>query len=54
MTCPDEPTLMMLADDEIDAPAVVSVRDHVGRCAHCQARLADLRAERSVLIEAPR
>ena len=54
MTCPDEPTLMMLADDEIDAPVAVSVREHVGHCAACRATLADLRAERSLLVDALR
>ena len=50
MTCPDEPTLMMLADDEPAAAA--AVREHVGRCASCRAALAELRAERSLLVEA--
>lgn len=50
MTCPDEPTLMMLADDE-PAPAA-AVREHVGRCASCRAALAELRAERRLLVEA--
>lgn len=50
MTCPDEPTLMMLADDE---PAVAAaVREHVGRCASCRGALAELRAERRLLVEA--
>ena len=52
MTCPDEPTLMLLADDELDAPAAASVLEHAGRCASCRAALAELRAERSLVVEA--
>ena len=52
MTCPDEPTLMLLADEELDAPAAVRMRGHVGGCARCRARLADLRAERTLLAQA--
>lgn len=51
MKCPDEPTLMMLADDELDAPAAAAVREHAGRCASCRECLTELRAERSVLVE---
>jgi hypothetical protein len=51
MTCPDEPTLMMLADDELEGPAAAAVRAHAGRCASCRKRLTELRAERSVLVE---
>lgn len=54
MTCPDEPTLMMLADGELGGSAAVPVREHVARCARCRTLLADLRAERSVLAEALR
>lgn len=50
MTCPDEPTLMMLADDELAVPA--AVREHAGRCASCRAALAELRAERGLLVQA--
>ena len=52
MKCPDEPTLMLLADEELDASASVSVREHVGGCAACRARLADLRTERTLLAQA--
>ena len=52
MKCPDESTLMLLADEELDASAAVSVQEHVGRCAACRARLADLREERGALVEA--
>ena len=52
MTCPDEPTLVMLADEELDAQDSASLREHVGGCASCDARLADLRAERGTLMEA--
>ena len=51
MTCPDEPTLMMLADDELGGSTAVPVREHVARCARCRTLLADLRAERSMLAE---
>ena len=52
MTCPDEPTLMLLADGELDAPAAASVRAHAGGCAFCSAALAELRAERGLLVQA--
>ena len=52
MMCPDEPTLMMVADGELDAHAAAAVRAHVGGCASCRAALAELRAERSLLVEA--
>lgn len=52
MTCPDEPTLMMLADEELEASAAAPVRGHVGGCARCRARLADLRTERTLLAQA--
>ena len=51
MTCPDEPTLMMLADDELETPVAAPLREHARRCASCHVRLADLRAERSALVE---
>ena len=50
MTCPDEPTLMMLADDE--SAAAAAVREHAANCASCRAALAELRAERRLLVEA--
>ena len=52
MTCPDEPTLMMLADDELHAPAAAAVLEHAGRCVSCRAALAELRAERGLLAQA--
>ena len=52
MTCPDEPTLMMLADDEPAVAAAAAVREHVANCASCRAALAELRAERRLLVEA--
>ncbi|MCY4121591.1 MAG: zf-HC2 domain-containing protein, partial [Acidobacteria bacterium] len=52
MKCPDEPTLMLLADEELDASAALRVREHVTRCASCRARLADLREERKALVAA--
>ena len=52
MTCPDESTLMLLADEELDAPAAASALAHVGRCAACRAALAELHAERGLLVEA--
>ena len=52
MTCPDEPTLMMLADDEPAVAVAAAVREHAGRCASCRAALAELRAERRLLVEA--
>ena len=52
MTCPDESTLMLLADEELDAPAAASALAHAGRCAACRAALAELHAERSLLVEA--
>ena len=52
MKCPDESTLMMLADDELGAPATLNVREHVARCASCGRQLADLREERGALLEA--
>ena len=52
MKCPDEPTLMLLADEELDASAALHVREHVTRCASCAARLADLREERKALVAA--
>lgn len=54
MTCPDEATLMMLADGELGGSAAVPVREHVARCARCRTLLADLSAERSLLAEALR
>ena len=52
MKCPDESTLMMLADGELAAPAVVPILEHVTRCASCAARLAGLREERGALLQA--
>ena len=52
MKCPDESTLMLLADEELDAPATLLVREHAARCASCGARLEDLRDEREALVEA--
>lgn len=52
MTCPGEPTLMMLADEELEASAAGPVREHVAGCARCRAGLAGLRAERRALLEA--
>ena len=52
MKCPDESTLILLADEELDAPATLLVREHAARCASCGARLADLRDERRALVEA--
>lgn len=52
MMCPDEPTLMMVADGELDAHAAAAVRAHAGGCTSCRAALAELRAERSLLVEA--
>ena len=52
MKCPDEPTLMLFADEELDASAALDVREHVTRCSSCGARLADLREERKALVAA--
>ena len=54
MKCPDEPTLMMLADDELDGPAAAAVQAHAGRCSSCGPMLTHLRSERRALVEALR
>jgi len=51
MTCPDEPTLMLLADGELDAPVAAAVRAHASGCASCRAALTELRAERGLLVQ---
>ena len=54
MKCPDEPTLMMLADDELGGPAAAAVQAHAGRCSSCGPMLTHLRSERRALVEALR
>ena len=52
MKCPDELTLMMLADNELQASKSVQVREHIGQCDRCRVLLTAVRAERRALVAA--
>ena len=52
MTCPSDLTIMMRADEELDAPESVRVDEHVSGCARCRELLFAMRAERHVLAAA--
>ncbi|MCY4025910.1 MAG: zf-HC2 domain-containing protein [Acidobacteria bacterium] len=52
MKCPTDLTIMMRADQELDALESRRVDEHVGGCARCRELLFAMRAERHVLASA--
>ena len=52
MTCPSDLTIMMRADEELDASESVRIDEHIGRCGRCRELLFAMRAERHGLVAA--
>ena len=52
MTCPSDLTIMMRADEELDASESVRIDEHISRCGRCRELLFAMRAERHVLAAA--
>ncbi len=54
MTCPEELTLLVFADGELDSTGAAEVERHLATCAACRGALSALRAEDALLAEAVR
>lgn len=54
MSCPEELTLLMFADGELDIGEAVDVERHLATCAACRGALSALRAEDALLAQAVR
>ena len=52
MTCPSDLTIMMRADEELDASESVRIDEHVSHCERCRKLMLAMRAERQVLAVA--
>lgn len=51
MSCPDEPTLLLYADGELEAEALRRFESHLVRCRDCRARVVALRDEATLLAD---
>lgn len=54
MSCPEELTLLIFADGELDSGGAAEVERHLATCAACRGALSELRAEDALLAEAVR